>query len=159
MVPNNPRYQLTFASWDKSVRLVEKFTEFCSIIWRVVTSRLLFDPTLVFNNSRYACCVCVSGEYNSWTIVAFVLSSATIRFREMVEIPSFDKQESKWIGSSITRFFGMWTKIPELNAALFNAVYLSSLEFEDLIVFSINSWCCFSAVSYTYLTLPTTPYV
>ena len=101
----------------------------------MVTSRLLFDPTLVFNNSRYACCVCVSGEYNSWTIVAFVLSSATIRFREMVEIPSFDKQESKWIGSSITRFFGMWTKIPELNAALFNAVYLSSFELDDFMIF------------------------
>ena len=26
-------------------------------------------------------------------------------------------------------------------------MYLSSLEFEDLIVFSINSWCCFNASS------------
>ena len=41
----------------------------------------------------------------------------------------------------------MYTKSPELNAALFSAVYLSSLEFDDLIVFSINSWCSFNASS------------
>ena len=38
------------------------------------------------------------------------------------------------MGSSMIWFFGMYTKSPELNAALFSAVYLSSLEFDDLLI-------------------------
>ena len=56
-------------------------------------------------------------------------------FLVIVDMPSSERHENRLIGSSIIWFFGMYTKIPELNAALFNAVYLSSFEFDDCIAF------------------------
>ena len=61
-------------------------------------------------------------------MVDLLLSSAKIIFLDIVECPSSDKQVKKWIVFSKIKLRGMCMKIPELKAALFKAVNLSSLE-------------------------------